>query len=69
MSRLMVVSNKLNADTWVTLNGVDLVPLPATTSITLDAGSDGMKFPVGSAFGVYCMSATPTSGWIGIAPL
>lgn len=69
LCRQLAVVSKLDADMWITMDGVALLPLPATTSVVLDAGSDGSKYPTGTVFGVYCMSGTPTSGWIGVAPL
>ena len=69
LCRQLALVSKLNADTWITMDGVNLIPLPALASVVLDAGADGSAYPLGTVFGVYCMSGTPTSGWVGVAPL
>lgn len=69
LCRQIAFVSTLNADTWLVMNGTALMPLPASSSVVLDAGADGEFYPVGTIFSVYCMSGTPTSGWMGLAPL
>lgn len=63
--RLLAIANTLDTDMWLTLDGSNWVPLPAQQGGGLDLAR--IYIPVNSVIGVLPMSATPTSGWLGLS--
>lgn len=68
--RIILISNNLNTETMITLNGVNYLALPSNTSHSLDLGTNSMSFLKGSIVGVYHRGVAPTtSGRISVTAL
>lgn len=68
--RILLVSSNLNVPVMVTYDGIDLVVLPASTSVAIDLASAGLVTASGIIIGVYHLGTAPTtSGFINVTLL
>lgn len=65
MGRQLLISNTLDTDTTLTLDGVPWIDLPAQQG----GGFNGVNvvIPAGKVIGVLPISATPTSGFLSLS--
>ena len=66
LARCLLFATTLNADHWITLNGVNFIPVPSTA---VGGSVDGVRvvIPAGAVIGAYAMSGTATSGWLAVS--
>ncbi len=64
LARELLISNTLNNENILTLNGANWIALPSTSG----GGTTPYKvvIPAGTVLGVIPISASPTSGWIAL---
>lgn len=63
--RILVCTNSLNQETELTWAGSDFLYLPASSSVAVDLGTNGLQAANGVVVGVYHLGVAPTSGKLG----
>ncbi len=67
--RVVVVTNSLDKEVYLTWAGVKSFYLPALTSIALDFGTNSLQAANGIVIGVYHLGVAPTVGNIAVSAL
>ncbi len=67
--RIVVVTNSLDKEVYLTWAGVKSFYLPAATSMSLDFGTNSLQAAAGIVIGVYHLGVAPTVGNIAVSAL